>query len=135
MNSNYELVEVRHVQTTTRVFVATRSFESPQYRHFRMPIAFLTVCEELESVELVHVAEEERGQGIATALLEYARGRVDFTLDMADGARTPLGSHWCKARGLKLSGKYQRMAQREVDAMAARMMVTLFDLDYEEAVI
>lgn len=123
MAARARLVEVPHVQTTTRVFVA-------YYGEGRaaLPLGVLTYCETLEAVELVYVQEGCRRLGLATRLLEFARERTGAPLDQDGGDRSAEGHAWANAVGLRVQGGMRRRAlpQVEADAIGSRLMAALY---------
>lgn len=111
--------ELAHASEHVRVFAAFTG---------RRPVGFLTVDTLLETVELVFVCPERRREGLATALLGYARRRTGLALDHDSGDRTLMGSRWARAQGLKVAGGYCRVAQRHVDDLAGKILRQIRDL-------
>lgn len=110
------LIEVEHVQTTTRVFAALAWFGSP--------IAAITVDENLETVEMVFVSKDFRRKGIATKLLLHAREVTGLKLDMDSGDRSPDGRQWAKAMGLQCQGRVRGYKTAEPDGSRLLVAVT-----------
>ena len=115
-----EFIEAHLTTTTTRVFAA-------YIENGLWPIGALTVDERQGTVELVYVEGEFRRQGIATALLERAREVTGLALDRDTGERSPAGRAWATAMGLT-GGHRRKLAQREADAMGARLMLGLWGM-------
>lgn len=117
------LVEVEHVQTTTRVFAAFYVHGS-----ISLPLGALTVNETLDAVELVYVDGAYRRLGLAARLLEFARERMGEPLDQDGGDRSDAGQAWAKAMGLRIQNGARRRVfdQVEAEAMGSRLMVELY---------
>lgn len=116
--------EAHGLETTTRVFAAIE----PGY-----PLGILTVDERYDTVELVYVNENERGKGIAYALLLAARETTGLALLHDTGERSPLGRAWAERQGLtpKLTPDEigRPLTNREATAMGARLMTALWNAD------
>jgi GNAT superfamily N-acetyltransferase len=123
-----EVREIRHVQTTTRVFAA---FDQEGLSR-RFPVGFITVDDRDDLVEMVYVTEHYRRQGVATLLLEEARRVTGLALDADRGDRTLAGSRWCRANGIRVAQGYRRIPDRDMAGMGARMMLQILYARQEE---
>jgi peptidoglycan hydrolase-like protein with peptidoglycan-binding domain len=116
-----DLAEVHGMQTSTRVFGAFAA---------GMPLGLLTVDERRGTVELVHVDESVRRQGVASKLLAVARHETGLPLTADTGERSPSGAAFAAAAGLERGGhpdeEPQDLTQREADAMGARLMTGVY---------